>query len=250
MTVVSAGMDPQWSGLDAIYGGYVVARVMEAMSCVDGLEVLSATVGFLGRVRPGEVQLDVDVVHAGSRTATVRSTLSQGHPRVVGLSKLGVRRDGDRTGRVDVSGLETPDHLGRPVAPWGAVSFDGRVDVRWLAAPDGDPSSSARAWVRISSSPDDVPALRGAMLAPMFLDVLPPGTWYVDELAGFAPTIELTVHLGPRQAEYDRWHLVEQRSVIRADDYWVEDAVLYDDEGRLVAVARQTRRVTPQEGSP
>ena len=234
-------ISPQWTGLHAIFGGYVVARLLDAMACVDGFVVLSATVEFVGSVRPGEVTVDVDVVHLGSRTATVTGSLSQGHVRAVGVAKLGRRRGDLRTPPLDLSQFDPPEQLKAELPPWGAVAFDERVEVRHLPPPNGDPRTGARAWVRVRSDADEAVVLRPDSLAPMFLDVLPPGTWYVEDLEGFAPTIEMSVHLGPRPAAYDRWHLVEQRAVVMADDYWIEDSTMYDDVGRVVAVVRQTR---------
>lgn len=235
-------MTEDWSALDSIYGGYVVARSIELLSCVDDFVPLSVTTQFLGRLQPGPVESDVRVVHRGARTATVTASLTQGHPRLSAVAKLGARHGEDRTPRLDVSRLARPEVVEPATGPYGVLAYGAQVEVRDLPSPTGDPATGARAWVKVQSPAAAADRLADVCLAPLFLDTLAPGTWYAEGFEGFAPTIDLTAHLGRRQATYDEWHLVEQRTVLVGDDCWVEDATLHDRDGGPIAVARQTRR--------
>ena len=81
--------------------------------------------------------------------------------------------------------------------------------------------------------------ITGVMLLLLVADALPPVTFDLG-LPGWAPTIELTVHLRAKPAP--GWLRVVHSTRNLAGGYFEEDAEVWDSAGRLVAQSRQLAR--------
>ncbi len=231
-----------WRTAEGIFGGYVVARALQA-AVVDGFEPLSISVQFLGGVQPGECDLRVDTVHQGATTAVLNVDVVQEHRRAAGVVKLG-RGAGDRI--VDelkaMADLPRPEELPRGTLPYGPFPYEQHLETRLLPDPPQTRCVRTRGWVRIrAATASKLPAPAAACV---ILDTLPPGLFFEIPAPAFVPTIDFTAHFAPHiEWGAGDWAFVVQNTRWATRDFCVEDASLYRRDGRLLAEARQARRV-------
>ena len=102
-----------------------------------------------------------------------------------------------------------------------------------VGAPSG--RGMLQAWFRLAGGREPDPI---ALLA--VADALPPVTFDLGR-PGWAPTLELTVHVRARPAP--GWLKVRHQTSNLAGGLFEEDCEVWDSAGRLVAQARQLARV-------
>ncbi len=237
--------DAVWLGVDGIFGGYVVGRVVEAVQVVDGFSPLSVSVQFSGTVRAVESEWQVELLHQGRSTAAVGVELRQDTPKLTAIGKLG----SGLTGIV----LDTPIDTGRFEAPQtlpqyrfdvGNLRYEAFFDQRPIPSPKNNRYELNEAWIRFDESVHEAPELGPYALCAVFLDVLTPGLFFTSRPPKFVPTIDFSIHFAPG-AELDRhaWHYVQQRTVWATKEFCVEESLLFSADGKLLAQGRQTRRV-------
>ena len=96
------------------------------------------------------------------------------------------------------------------------------------------------AWVRLVRPQE----LGAHGLAAVFLDVLPPGLFTLDQPPFFVPTIDFTIHFAPRLGDVGTgWHYVTNRTVWATRDYCVDESTLHDRDGHPLAQIRQGRTI-------
>ena len=115
--------------------------------------------------------------------------------------------------------------------------FDMRFDPASAGWVVGAPSGRGmlQAWFRLAGGREPDPI---ALLA--VADALPPVTFDLGR-PGWAPTLELTVHVRARPAP--GWLKVRHQTSNLAGGLFEEDCEVWDSAGRLVAQARQLARV-------
>jgi acyl-CoA thioesterase len=234
-----------WQGLDGIYGGYVLARVVEAVRVVDGFEPMSVSIQFTGAVRDVESDWRVTVMHHGGSTAAVGVELVQGHPRLTAVGKLGAAQ----TGRIldfpiDVSALPAPESLPGYEFSGGAMPYERFLDHRMIDDPAEVRRRTTPAWIRFDESVHQAPELGRYGLAAIFLDAQPPGLFFTETPPVYVPTVDFTIHFAPG-ADFDRhgWHHVTQSTMWATREFCVEESQLHDSAGTFLAQVRQTRRI-------
>ncbi len=246
----------RWSVGGGINGGYLLAIVARAISeTVPGKPdpfVLSAH--YLSASVDGPATIRTRVVRDGGSVATVSAELSQdGEPRLAVLATFGdlARLDDEvTTTAVElelaprqqcVSTEFAPPEL-RATAPL-MERFDMLFDPSCIGWAMGEPSriGELKAWFRLKNGvqPDPISLL-------LAVDALPPVTFDLGR-PGWAPTIELTVHV--RATPAPGWLKVGQRTRNLAGGMFEEDCEVWDSTGRLVAQARQLARV-PRASRP
>jgi acyl-CoA thioesterase len=115
------------------------------------------------------------------------------------------------------------------------LSILGRLDIR-LHPDEARAGAAGRAqvtgWVRFRDgrAPDPLANL-------LFADAFPPSVFGVLGAVGWVPTVSLTVDLRRRPAP--GWILCRFRTEDLADGRLIEDGVLWDESGRIVAQSRQ-----------
>lgn len=248
-----AAISDRWDIVGVPNGGYTLALAVRALS--DALpqpDPLTVTGHFLRPAAHGPAEVDVDVVRSGRTTATGRaSVLQRGRPLLQVLAAFG-----------DLSARSGPTHLsgGPPTLPdpdactdlrgelsreMGALT--DRLDMRFPPGTPGwahdQPSGSARlaAWLRLGDGrPPDVLAL------PLLVDCFPPPIFELG-VRGWIPTIELTCHVRARPAP--GWLRCAVRTRFVQDGLLDEEIEVWDDDDRLVALARQLALVPPMDRS-
>ncbi|KQS58602.1 hypothetical protein ASG36_11215 [Geodermatophilus sp. Leaf369] len=137
-----------------------------------------------------------------------------------------------------------PDEGEPLVLPVDFVPVSQHVEIRAVGpgrplAGGSDPRLAA--WVRVREAavvPDPHVALG------LLVDVLPPSLYATATAPAVMPTVELTLHLHGAPPAAGAWLRMEQWTDL-VDGYGcVDEAVLHDEAGRVVARARQTRRMT------
>ncbi len=254
----STVVHPYWNIDQNPNGGYAHAMLLRAMiGELDGhADPLSLTTHFL---RPAttdaEAQLDVSVIRSGRRTSTVRGSMVQdGKVRLEAVCALGDLTPVDRSSpladqeaaphlAIEPPELPPPDRcLNRRDLGQGIdLPLLSRVEVRVdpeQESPRPGGSAELTGWVRfVDGRPVDTLALA------LFADSLPPSIFSLYGAIGWVPTIELTVHVRKRPVE--GWILSRFTTADLSGDLLVEDGVLWDETGDVVAQCRQLALLAP-----
>lgn len=248
--VVPAG-EGRWAGrIDSGYsiganpnGGYLLAVAAAAMRAAVPAhpDALSVTAHYL---KPGVPEaacgVEVAVLRAGRSLSTVRATLSQEDgPRLELLASMGALDNGDADATLapPPPAMPPPDAC-TPRSPGEqgvALPILERLDVR-LHPDEARAGSTGRAqvsgWIRFRDGRDP-----DALATLLFADAFPPAVFGLLGAVGWVPTVELTVQVRRRPAP--GWMLAQFRTVDLADGRLIEDGLLWDARGRLVAQSRQ-----------
>ena len=241
---------PSWNIGANPNGGYLLALAVAGLRAAAPAhpDPLSVTVHYL---RPGlsdrPCRVDVQIVRAGRTLSTGRATLSQdGVPRLEVLAALGAFSEGaERVLAVPAPRTPSPQACTpRSGAAQGvALPILDRLDIRLhpdeaLAGAAG--AAQVTGWIRFhdGSPPSAVASL-------LFVDAFPPAVFGLLGAVGWVPTIELTVHLRRRPAP--GWMLGQFRTHDLIDGRCVEDGMLWDADGNMVAQSRQLALVRQDE---
>lgn len=239
-------LEEDWSAYDGIFGGYVVARLVQEVERRSGLEEyapLSISVQFMGAVRPGNCSAQIEVVHAGALTAAVEIDLVQGHRRAAAAVKLGRPLDAPLVEqRLDLSAEPRPQDLAVVALPYGPYPYEGCVQSRLIPDPRTPWRERVCAWVRLA--PAAAAELTACAAASVFLDLAPPGLFFTEPAPVFVPTVDFTAHFAPpaRWSGHE-WLYLIQETRWATHDFCLEEARLHTADGGVVAQAVQTRRV-------
>jgi len=246
----AATLDDGWMIAAALNGGYLLSVLGNAIRTRLAEEgerwphpfVISAYYMTAGAPGPAEVRTQLKRV--GGSVATVAAELFQGDTlRMTALATFG-----DLAGVADdiATTAEEPafpppeECFGREDGGPGQMpEFFNRFDMRFPADlvgwALGQPGEKAEigAWMRLHDrEPDPLSLL-------LYADALPPVTIALGKW-GWAPTLELTVHV--RALPAPGWVKVRQVSRNMAGGMFEEDCEIWDSSGRLVAQARQLAR--------
>ncbi|MFG1809752.1 thioesterase family protein [Streptomyces sp. NPDC049040] len=250
-TELSAG----WTIIRAVNGGYLLAVVGRALrAALPHPDPITITAHYLTASEPGPAVIRTETVRAGRTMSTGQASLYQHDDEgreverirvMAAYGDLAALPDDVRTRALPpsmpayddcVSSADAPD--GGPVT--GSTAILDRLDLRldpatagWaIGAPSG--AGDMRGWLGLADGRDhDVLSL---LLA---VDALPPTAFDLG-LAGWVPTLELTVHLRCRPAPGPLRVSLTTRNL--AGGLLEEDAEVWDSADRLVAQARQLAR--------
>jgi acyl-coenzyme A thioesterase PaaI-like protein len=239
-----------WVVGGGVNGGYLLAVIGNAIGAAlpTKPDPITMSAYFLSPAAPGPATVDVDVRRDGRSVAAVAADLMQGDDtRITVLATYGDL--GGLTGDVQTTALEidlppleecVPNTFAPPEVRKMAPLMD-RFDMRFH--PDqvgwavGDPSGEGvlSAWFRLVDGRDPDP-----LELLMVVDALPPVTFDLGRI-GWAPTLELTVHVRARPAP--GWLKVRHLTRNVAGGMFEEDCEVWDSAGRLVAQSRQLARL-------
>jgi acyl-CoA thioesterase len=233
---------PGWSIGANPNGGYLLALAVSALRAALPAhpDPLSVTVHYL---RPGlpdaPCEVRVDVVRTGRTLSTARATLLQeGGPRLTVLAAMGdLAAAGEPAIAIPPPPIPPPEAcVARSGGEQGVtLSILGRLDVR-LHPDEARAGAAGRAqvtgWIRFRDGREpDPPA------SLLFADAFPPSVFGLLGAVGWVPTVSLTVDVRRRPAP--GWILCRFRTEDLADGRLIEDGVLWDATGRIVAQSRQ-----------
>jgi len=238
-----------WQIGGGVNGGFLLAFAAHALALESGehRDPLSVSGYYLSASRPGPASVATEVVRRGKTLTTGTAVLSQGgEERLRVLATYGDL--GGLDGEVHTSAqppvMPPPEQcIGVEHAPKEFIEqaallarFDLRLDPSTVGWALGQPSKEGRiqGWFRLADGRDADP-----LSLLLVADALPPVTFDLG-LPGWAPTIELTVHLRARPAA--GWLRVVHATRNLAGGYFEEDCEIWDEDGRLVAQSRQLAR--------
>ncbi|MCO5120802.1 MAG: thioesterase family protein [Burkholderiaceae bacterium] len=235
-------VDSAWNIGTNPNGGYLMSLAMATLGQLapQHPDPLSISAHFL---RPGlsarDCTVEAAIVRAGRSLSTARATLMQdGQARIEVLAALGELGQ-PVTPVLDVSPPEMPP-------PEACVARSGeeqgvdlpilrRIEVR-LHPDEARAGAAGQAqvtgWIRFRDGrPPDTRAV------VLFADAFPPAIFGLLGLVGWVPTLELTVHV--RRRPDPGWILGRFRTSDLSAGRMVEDGMLWDERGNLVAQSRQ-----------
>jgi acyl-CoA thioesterase len=230
-----ADLDPGWMVGGGVNGGYLLGILGKAVAETVPAKPhpLSVSAYYLSASRPGPALVSTRVLREGGSVATVAGALAT-------YGDLRTMPGDVATTAVEpvlppiaecVPGSMAPEET-RRIAPI-MERFDMRFDpacVGWaMGAPSG--RGHIQAWFRMVDGHDVDPV--GLL---MVCDALPPVTFDLGR-PGWAPTLELTVHV--RAVPAPGWLKVSHRTRNVAGGMFEEDCEVWDSAGRLVAQSRQ-----------
>jgi acyl-CoA thioesterase len=249
-------LDPGWQIGAGVNGGLLLATVGHALSQVFAghghPDPIAISAYYLSASRPGPAVLSTEVLRRGRSLSTGQGSLIQRG------------EDGEEVERVralatyghldslpdDVRTTATPPDMPPPEQCIGAGQappdfleqasllerLDMRLDPACVGWALGEPSGRGlvQGWLRMADGREPDP-----LLLLLAVDALPPVTFDLGRF-GWAPTIELSVHLRARPAP--GWLALTHRTRNVAGGLLEEDAEVWDSTGRLVAQSRQLAR--------
>ena len=267
--VYAGELNKIWTIGPKLHGGAMLALCAAAAREAHGGEVqpVSVSANYLSAPNPGEMRLETLVRKRGRRVSVVDVELV-GSDRVGDERSREEQKTGDERSREEqkkavhaVVTLGEPEHLAPPllssnpvvslmapepppdVAPigpghpmYGTVNYWQSVDIRPLMStvPDG-PSLDGRPpviqiWARPKNAAPDI------LFALMCGDVSMPVAFAVGR-RGWAPTVQLTAYL--RGLPADGWLRVLATTTQIGQDWFDEDHLVVDCEGRIIVQTRQ-----------
>lgn len=239
---IPAGWAQGRAGFGGLVGAILVARVNALVG--EGRVLRSATVSFVGPVAVGAATVTAEILRQGKSVIQVESRIVQnGEVMAVMLASFGVAR----ASYLQVPAATAPvfsapdDSPALPYFPGVSPSFMQHFDVRWAHGDfpfTGSALPELGGWMRAKES-------RGAFdVMDLFLlsDAWPPAL--LPMVKGIAPgssmcwTLE-PVYLPENKTSGDWWQY-QSKTDYAADGYGNTQARVWDDQGRLVAISRQT----------
>lgn len=239
---------PHWTGFGGAFGGLMVAAAARSMQQLvpDGRALRSIHADLLGAVQPGELVFDPSVDRVG-RSVTFASTAGSqaGRDRIVATAVFGDTAAGPAYG--PITRAVRPD-----APPVAEVPTWDQGDTPALRMIDYKPASATlplqggaganadfHVWMRVAE--DDAPIDAARALA--LLDAPAPGLYATVTTPFPIPTVEFTAHLLPAlESTATPWALARMQTVVAAEGYSIDDCELWNEEGELIAMARQLRR--------
>jgi acyl-coenzyme A thioesterase PaaI-like protein len=263
VSVFEGVLNQHWTIGEKVHGGAMLALCAKAAHLAHSsgeVQPIAVTANFLWAPDPGAMRLVATVLKRGRRVSLVDVELHQGER--VGDERS---REEQRTAvRASVT-LADPEHHVPPL-----LSFNPVVPLMTPEPPPGlepiGPGHPMEHVVHLAHGCDIRPALhtlgprsdggppvfeywvRPKGVAPDVLfallcgDVSAPVTFAVDR-PGWAPTVQLTAYL--RAMPADGWLRVMCTAVQIGQDWFDEDHIVVDCEGRIIVQSRQLAMVPP-----
>jgi len=243
--VYSAELVDGWDIFGMPNGGYVAAMMVRAMVAASShKDPVSTTHHYLRPAKPGPVEIHLVKSRQGRTLSTVSGVLVQDGSEIIrSIATLATfdNLDGPHLFTAGPPDLASPDECVRSVGdeiPNFVRRLDLRHDPRWAGYVMGEPSGEPKmaGWVALDGAASDAPMPDSSAIT-MFADCMPPTIFNTDIAPGWAPTVELTVHYRNRPAS--------QRLAVTYTTRFITggmmsgDVELWDEEGTLVAEARQ-----------
>lgn len=255
MDVFAITLSDQWNIGVNPNGGYAATIVLGAMArsldvrSADHPLPLSVTTHYQRPALANEpARVEVEVVRQGRTTSTISGRLIQdGKERVRLLATFGALTPADpglkdaltEQGRIQLPAYDMAspeDSRSRSELAQGVeLPILSRLDIRvpdcWAIAGEADEAVTG-GWIRFADGrPPDARSL------VLFSDGFPPSPFGLFGRLGWVPTLELTVHV--RRPPANGWIRARFETRDLVGGLFVEDGVLWDSTGAVVAQSRQ-----------
>lgn len=241
----AATIGESWWGWSGPFGGAIVALAVHvAADTVPEATVRAVDLRFVGKPAGGELLLTPSVREVGRHTRIVDVSVTQGATEIAVASVTAGRvGDADPADIVDVAdAVPGPEGLAQFSIPPEIVPMGGHLDLRPVDGPL--PLTGANEfWMRAWISTRTPMALDAAYLG-LLADCLPPAVFPTLSAPLAIPTVAFSMHItAPLDDPEPAPVLVHTRNISTSGGWSVDDTTLRDRSGRLIASARQSRRV-------
>ena len=240
----------------ALFGGVSMYTALRAMSeHLDDPEqpLVTANAIFLAPVPPGPVEIDVEVLRAGRTASQVAADVHVpgAGPALRVHGVFGRSHDTDRQLQdVVVPEVPRPDQIELPPPPdrpnpFGQINFHEQTEWRPVSPLDDPGPARFMSWVRLKQDALLPDGTRDPLVLAVHGDVLGPavgrGLRRLDNEEP-VPMMVLSLEIGIRfiATPATPWVLQEIEAWHAGDGYATGPARLWDEEGRLCAIATQT----------
>jgi hypothetical protein len=246
-------LNEHWTVGPKIHGGVMLALCAKAarLAVDDTAEPVVVSANFLWAPDPGPVEVAATIRKRGRTVSLVDVDLMQGGRVAVRAAVTLGAPEHHNAPLLDANPVpalmspEPPPDIA-PIEPGQAradinhlvAGCDIRPDLSRLLPDAHEGAPRTRIWVRPR---DESPDLLFALLCG---DISAPVTFAVG-LRGWAPTVQLTAHLRSRPA--DGWLRVLSTTTQIGEQWFDQDYLVVDCEGRLVAQSRQLALVPAKD---
>lgn len=239
----TAYLDRTWWSWAGPHGGVLAGLLLQAAAKLAGDRVPRAlSVQFLVPPAQGRLDLTAQVLREGGSSSVVRAELRSPDGPLAATAVLTSARSRAGTGSYDVVPAPVvpgPQNCPPFAPPVEFVPFSSHVQYRIVGAVplSGSPTAELTAWVRTRvQQPYDAAAL------VVLTDVMPPALYGATSTLVPVPTVSLDVVLQDVPPA-SGWVLARIATRTAAGGWCVDDCEVWDHDGRLLAQARQVRRV-------
>ncbi|MFP5430236.1 MAG: thioesterase family protein [Gammaproteobacteria bacterium] len=243
----SVAIPEGWAQGRACYGGLVAALLCARLRHVVGEErvLRSATVSFVGPVAVGAARLVVEVLRSGKSVTQAEARLYQSDEvQAVLLASFGATRVSQIlvAPRVATPVFRRPeDSASMPWVPGVMPEFLQQLDMRWAegAMPfAGAAQPDFGGWMRFRH---DIPDFTLTHLFGL-IDAWPPAVLPMFRTPAPASSMCWTLEFlhFPEGKTGEHWWQYQVRTDASGEGYAHTEAHVWDDDGRLVAISRQT----------
>lgn len=238
-----AVLDRSWWSWAGPHGGLLAALALGAARDVVAADRVPQVVSaqYLSAAGDAPLELAARVLRAGGSSDVVRVDVASDGAPVLGAAVTFARARPGGTRWDDVPAPTAPEPGDCPrLDPSAVVPFAQHVEIRSVGPGpfDAGVRPELLAWVRWADP--DVPVDAASLL--VLVDALAPALYAIATVPVPVPTVDLTVTLQP-EPPHRGWTLVRIRTRTAADGWCVDDSEVWTPDGRLLAQARQTRRV-------
>jgi acyl-CoA thioesterase len=245
----AADLRPGWVVGGGVNGGYLLATLGRALADSSRqADPFTISAYYLAASTPGPATITIRTLREGGSTATMAAELAQdGVTRISALATYGdldrlpddvetTAAEPDLPLLEDCWGLDLAPPEFRTKAPPLLSRFDLRFDPATTGWAVGRPSGRGliQGWFRLNDEREPDP-----LCLLLAVDAMPPVTFELGRM-GWAPTLELTVHVRARPAP--GWLRLRHETRNLAGGMFEEDCEVWDSAGRLVAQSRQLAR--------
>jgi acyl-CoA thioesterase len=247
-----AWIERSWGSGPGTHGGYLAALGLAAMRARlagelgEDRPVRALATHFLAPVADRPLALHAVVERVGRDAAVCSVRAEQGGALVlVGSATFGASRSGPDHNGSYAPTVPGPDHCPPLALPRQLAEFARQLEIRPATAARplaGGERAELVAWMRFR---DDRPL--DAEAATVLTDALPPALFATWTTPRPVPSAELTVHFGTAldDAPGAGWALVRIRAEDAGSGWAMDDAAVWSQAGRLLALGRQSRRILP-----
>lgn len=237
---------PGWTQGRANYGGLVGALMYARTQSlfVETPFLRSATVSFVGPVATGPATITAELLRSGKNVSQTEARIIQnGEVVALLLCSFGVARSSSlAVAAPKAPTINAPDEgLALPYIPGVVPEFTQNFDFRWCVGGlpyTGSTEAEIGGWMRLKEARGDVDFLDLFML----VDAWPPTVLPMLRAPASGSSLTWTlepVYLPPGKNSGNWWQY-HALSEFSQDGYTNAAARVWDDEGNLVAISRQT----------
>ena len=238
-----------WLQGRTIYGGLVAGMMMhKALVTVNDphRRLLSCNVTFVGPVQMAPVRLSAEILRQGKSVTTIEVRIWQDDTvQSILLASFGVPRESEIVVHQERSAPEFPAPEMLQIAehhPLAPQCFQ-QMDLVWVEGQypcTASPKPDFSGWMRFNPEKHENRQMNVADLL-VSMDMWPPGV--SPMYRNMAPASSLTwtlTYVHPLQSSLHNWFKYKVFTDYAAEGYATEYAHLWDENDRLIAIARQT----------